>query len=65
MAWLTLHGNDKTTILLSDRMEVEGAGSGRPIIFCRKAKKAYEYLVAKGTAPDLPEGTVIEICKEP
>ena len=53
--------------------------NGRPIIFCGKIKKAHEYLVAKGCAPGPiqdgggteffeivdPEGTVIEICKEP
>jgi catechol 2,3-dioxygenase-like lactoylglutathione lyase family enzyme len=53
--------------------------NGRPIIFCNKLKKAHEHLTAKGAAPGPiqdgggtqffeivdPEGTVIEICKEP
>jgi hypothetical protein len=80
---LTLPGQDKPTILLNDLREVEDAGferpNGRPIIFCKKLKKAHEYLVARGTAPGPiqegggteffeivdPEGTVLEICKEP
>ena len=53
--------------------------NGRPILFCNKLKKAHEHLTAKGAAPGPiqdgggtqffevvdPEGTVIEICKEP
>ena len=53
--------------------------NGRPIIFCNKLKKAHEYLFARGSVPGPiqesagtqffeivdPEGTVIEICKEP
>jgi hypothetical protein len=80
---LTLPGDDEPTILLNDMKEVETAclerPNGRPIIFCRKIKKAHEYLVAKGSSPGPiqegggteffeivgPEGTVIEICKEP
>ena len=50
-----------------------------PIIFCKKLQKAHEYLSGRGAAPGPiqdggdtqffevrgPEGSVIEICKEP
>ena len=53
--------------------------NGRPILFCNNLKKAHQHLTAKSAAPGPiqdgggtqffevvdPEGTVIEICKEP
>jgi hypothetical protein len=79
---LKLSGADAANILLCDRSEVEKAGiqmPDRPIIFCDKLQKVYDYLVGKGASPGPvqdggdtqffevrdPEGNVIEICKEP
>jgi catechol 2,3-dioxygenase-like lactoylglutathione lyase family enzyme len=79
---LKLPGQDKPSILLSDRAERPvglPSATERPIIFCNKLKKVYEYLEGRGAAPGPiqegggtqffevrdPEGNVIEICKEP
>jgi hypothetical protein len=79
---LKLPGADEPTILLNDRNEVKLAGlampADRPILFCHKLEKAYEYLEGKRASPGPiqetggtqffevrdPEGNVIEICEE-
>jgi hypothetical protein len=52
---LLLPGDNKPTILLSDRAEAERAGLGRPddhrIIFANKLGKAHEFLAGRGAAP--------------
>jgi len=79
---LELPGDDEPTILLNDEAEVRQAGFQRenehPILFCRKLRKAHEYLTRKGASPGPmqesgakffeirdPGGIVIEICEEP
>lgn len=80
---LTLPWFDEPTILLSSRAEIERANMelprDPPILFCKKLKKAQEYLTSRGAAcgPILdgrdteyfeirdPEDNVIEICREP
>src|SRR5258705_309067 len=80
---LSLPGSPEPTILLCAQSEVRGAGyqrsNERPILFCRKATKAHEYLENQGAVPGPiqhsaglaffevrdPEDNAIEICEEP
>lgn len=80
---LIMPGEEEPTILLTKASERRQAGLApspeRPIVFCRKAKKAHSFLERKGANPGPieeqggakffeirdPEGTVIEICEEP
>ena len=80
---LTLPGYDEPAILLVSEAERRLAGYARseerPIVFCKKVKKARDFLERKGANPTPikeqggakffeiqdPEGNTIEICEEP
>jgi hypothetical protein len=81
-AALKLAGADEPSIALRDRAEADRAGldcsNSRPILFCKKAADARQYLMERGAVPGPildgsvayfevldPEGNIIEVCEEP